>query len=872
MAQPGSLLDTGDKIASIVGAAVAVLGLVVALRSGRERSRGGWTRAAVITLAAVGFALALLLVLPGVPAVVSRAAAWSIVPLLAGMAVLLGRVRRERRRPDPSLTALLEAQRADATRHRYRFFGHVPALTELYVRQRVRLDGRSEGEGSRTINAVQVLRAQRHAVVLGDAGAGKSIFLAMVADELARHLLAGRPTGEFAVSVHASDLASLHLPQALAQAVQRDLDITLPSSTFEKPPAVGRSWRVLVDGLDEVADAHKRSTVLWRIRDLLAADSHYRFLIASRPLTESELLELRGPAVGEYELRPFDRADLAEFAARWFVARHPTDLRRAKQQAALFQARVAGARLGPVARIPLLATIAALVFEQERERALPSSRAALYERFVQHLLNGQPSLARLRQAAEPELLSRGVGGRAVAQWLWSDIDVHVSELLDTCGAAWLADPGVRLTDVAGTWVKEHTRYDLVRVSPDGGQMLRDLLLATGVFTLHRDRVAFAHQSFAEYFAARAGEPTFDPERWRVQAANPATRSLAGFAAARRPDSDRLVTGLLDSANVVAAGDLLADGVPVAAATRTRIVDSLLRQITDESVQAPDALRILGELSVDTDVLARMTGVVLDPDVSVWARAFIADRVADIESAAGIKLLRSLMPHASSTELEWIVNTLEERGVRINPELDLPQPDEAAPDGGKPLGVLGQHALRQRLADVSASDRERLEAARHLADSGDLEPLRAMVDAVDISRLQRVRIAVALADAGDPETLRLLATKANLERWPPADPADGLRASFAAGVDLFGRGDRHALGVLRAIVDEAPDYPMAFGAAAHLADAGDLKPLSKLAQGSGQPQVRIAAARRLAQMGGDVVVLERALNGALRPQAEALIPR
>jgi len=117
MTQLGSFLDTGDKVASIVGAAAGLAGLWIAVQGGR----------------------------------------------------------RLRRRPDARVTALLTAQRADAARHRYRFFGeHVPALTDLYVRPRATLGGPAEGEKARTVQANQVLTAHRHAVVLGDAGAGNA--------------------------------------------------------------------------------------------------------------------------------------------------------------------------------------------------------------------------------------------------------------------------------------------------------------------------------------------------------------------------------------------------------------------------------------------------------------------------------------------------------------------------------------------------------------------------------------------------------------------------------------------------------------------------------------------------------------------------
>lgn len=280
--------------------------------------------------------------------------------------------------------------------------------------------------------------------------------------------------------VPASDLVGRRLPDALARAVRRDLAVNLSAEVFERQLTGDGLWRVLVDGLDEIVAARDRSEVLWKIKGMLAHPGPYRFVLTCRPLNETELAELRGTAVGIYDLRPFDRRELDQFAHRWFAARFPDDRRHADRTASRFLARVAGARLGPVARVPLLATIAALVYESENDRALPSSRAALYDRFVDHLLDGRNSLDRFRKAIEPDLLSRGTEGAAAALWLRSDIRQHVGSLLQACGAAWMTDPEVRLTVVATAWNNAAAPYDL---GPDRDRLLRELLLTTGVCTL-----------------------------------------------------------------------------------------------------------------------------------------------------------------------------------------------------------------------------------------------------------------------------------------------------------------------------------------------------------------------------------------------------
>jgi predicted NACHT family NTPase len=188
------------------------------------------------------------------------------------------------------------------------------------------------------VQATQILTAHRHAVLLGDAGAGKSTFLATVAGDFAARARSRRGRGDIAVIVPAADLVGRRLPDALARAVHRDLAVDLPAEVFERPPAGGRSWRVLLDGLDEVVAAQDRSEVLWRIKGLLADSGSYRFVFTCRPLAAPELAELHGPAVGVYDLRSFDRRELDEFAHRWFAARFPDDRRRADRTAGRFLA------------------------------------------------------------------------------------------------------------------------------------------------------------------------------------------------------------------------------------------------------------------------------------------------------------------------------------------------------------------------------------------------------------------------------------------------------------------------------------------------------------------------------------------------------
>jgi len=327
----------------------------------------------------------------------------------------------------------------------------------------------------------------------------------------------------------------------------------------------------------------------------------------------------------------------------------------------------------------------------------------------------------------------------------------------------------------------------------------------------------------------------------------ALRARAQFV---RREPERAQHGLVERA----AGDLLADGIPVLPETRGRVVDLLLHEVAAENEAAPEALRILGELSLDAEVLERMAGVARSPEASWWTRALVADRIADVDVATGHELLRAVAQHADEVLRAWIVDTLHERGGQVDPTLRVPLAADAAP-ANRSLGTLGRYALTQRVADTRASDTERFAAAVQLAAGEDLAPLRAMAGATDLDAFERVRPARALADAGEPGLLRELSAAG-----PP-------HARYAAALALFDRGDPAAGPALSAVADEFPGRPMAFGAAARCAELGDRDPLSRLAARPGQVELRLCAARRLAAL-GDVRALRRLLDEPLEPGIEA----
>ncbi|WIM92842.1 NACHT domain-containing protein [Actinoplanes oblitus] len=837
MSDFASWLEISDKIGSVVGAATGVLALVLDHRSrsaeppqvARHRVR----LATVFALALLAFGLVAfgLLALsahfaPGLPAALPATAGWALPPLAIATLIIALRARRAGRSPrmirPPELDQLAIAQQAEVV-HRYHFFGfHAPALSEIHVRRRMSTSGTREADRHTLIDADGLLDRQAHALILGGAGSGKSTVAAMMVREAARLALTGN-TPRMAVACTAADLTDQELPEALAAATLRDLGVAATAALFQRPPLPGGTWLVIVDGADEVIDTDARARMLWRLHSLLQKEvTLHRIIVTSRALPTAELAELRRPGVEEYELRPFDRTDLDAFARRWFAARLPGDPDAATRNAILFLARLAGARLGPVARIPLLATIAAMVFEQADSRALPTSRALLYESFIDHLMDGRHELSSARRGLLAALRSRGQDGKGVATWFDDDFYPIIGRLLDAMGVATFDDPAADLLTVALDWIDRNAPLPLTALLPGARQTIDDILRATAVLTPRQGRLLFAHQSFADFFAARATARCFDADAWYALAADPAARSRAAFAAAWQPTSDHLVRTLLDDRqDAVAAGDMIADGVPVGDRTRQRVVTALVEQLNHDAPTTAECLRVIRELCADLAALSRIAELANDAGTEPWVRAMLADAIADIDRATGVRVLRDVMRTAPRDVQDWVAGVLDERGIPAEPAREAM--DAPGITVRRPLGRIGRLALARRAGDPRTGDRERLAAATRLCDDGDTEPLRALLDDPETDLMVRFRAAIVFAEHGEDAPLYGLARGDNL--LSGVSSTTWLR--FLAVRDLIRRDARGTDEILHALVTDSGQVPLTYGAAALLAQSGEPDVLERM---------------------------------------------
>ncbi|MER6113570.1 helix-turn-helix domain-containing protein [Streptomyces hirsutus] len=288
-----------------------------------------------------------------------------------------------------------------------------PPLSVVYLRQQARpqmlVDG-STGAGAGLMDADTVLGGDRSCLILAGPGAGKSSLLRTGLSASVGHWSAGFRERGLAVLVKAADLVDrVTLPEAIARSVTAELSDhglleALPPEFFRTHPAPGLPWQVLVDGLDEIADASSRRRVLTMIgevhrkqqedlkkqqelKEQPAVRPLYRFVVATRPLPRREIV---GAAFREdvlaLQLEPFAPADLRRFATGWFTA---LSLPLPGRAADSFVEALDRTQLAEQARTPLMATMLCQVYAADPGRRLPTGRSGLYERFIDLLYERQ---------------------------------------------------------------------------------------------------------------------------------------------------------------------------------------------------------------------------------------------------------------------------------------------------------------------------------------------------------------------------------------------------------------------------------------------------------------------------------------------------
>ncbi|MGW7210561.1 caspase, EACC1-associated type [Streptomyces sp. NPDC054837] len=394
------------------------------------------------------------------------------------------------------LTDLMHAQVQAARELPYRVFGsRAPLLPDIYVRQLLRapsthadsLGAEKDGhqpQATLRLPLSALLQSDRHRCVIAGPGGGKSTMTLHLTASLATSWLSDATGADLLpLRVSARQLASRlsrSWQTALAEALTAELGSHLPqlvAPDLLATPPDGTRWLVIIDGLDEITDPDTRAQLI-AVLDGMVADTTGqgpRLLMTTRPLDVASNTRVQNFVhTDHYTLEPFDRDTLKDFAHTWFGDRD-------QELATDFLRRLDDARIAELAQVPLLATVAAVMVEQRPDRKLPTSRFALYEAFITHLL------ARGR--------SRTPADSSPAGQLHSDR----VDLLELLAIAHLEG----IDDLASAVRDSRPPPDDYKIRADEwGALLTATLTDTGLVTVHGGALRFLHQSFAEHLAAR----------------------------------------------------------------------------------------------------------------------------------------------------------------------------------------------------------------------------------------------------------------------------------------------------------------------------------------------------------------------------------
>ncbi|CNE32512.1 putative NTPase (NACHT family) [Mycobacterium tuberculosis] len=504
------------------------------------------------------------------------------------------------------------------------------------------------------------LTGGRVLAVLGAAGSGKTTLARHTALEMAERrwhsawrrrrlpvLLYLRDHAEQITSEHPDGLARIAVTAPWLNGV-------ISAEWLEKRLARGRCV-VLLDGLDEVADAQDRSRVVQWVEDAIDGHPDNAFVVTSRPLGYDGNRLSRADVL---QVQRFTGGQIRAFLHAWYRAierrsRHgdtrETD-RIAAQAADDLLHRITGRpTLYDLAANPLLLTMIANVHRYRG--SLPGSRAALYEEVCQVLLH--------RRQEAKNLTDPGMDG------LSGEKKERIAQEL-----AWymmrrsLRDIPVEEAERAIRAVLQRTAPD---VTPEG---FLTYVKRSGLLLEHQyRRYGFAHLTLQEYLAAALVPGHASRRQLLVDSVSDPWWRETTLLWAARADASPVVEACLAIRTITALN------LAYACANEARELDPALRDRLDELLTNPsgtaDEVRLLDGVAAarvlqDTHTLEDGARICANPVTSdLWYRHALA------RGATPSRLNYGPWTNGIKDFLTWL-NSLFDDGTGYR----LPSPDEA----------------------------------------------------------------------------------------------------------------------------------------------------------------------------------------------------
>ncbi|WIX85053.1 hypothetical protein [Amycolatopsis sp. DG1A-15b] len=600
----------------------------------------------------------------------------------------------------PKIVSLLRAQLQNAEKMPYRLPGaRRPSLATVYVRQDVTtgtelqpsdqarplpvLDGKGRlidfpGPPPARLTVRPPSRSMRealdggeHLLVTGGPGQGKSTLSLRLAAEAARcwqGVADSPPLREpvLPLRLTARELATrLELPfyEALAESVRGEYGAML-AQPLRPEDLTGRvagcRWLLLVDGLDEVADAALRDQLV-TVLAAWASDAVYRVVLTTRPIEGATLAPFQRIGAARYELLPFDEGTFRLFAGHWFA--------ESAGAAERFVRQIRDAHLDELVRVPLLATIAAIIFEKYADRPLPDNQYELYETYLEYL--------RSAHSVPP-----------------GPFDSCCGRLLEYLGRVRLEED-TSLSAAACRWVGEK----LPELGAETGwrERLIGHLAAVGPFLFRADDLGFLHHSFAEHLAATANArllpETFDPAHQDfaelLHAAEPeergryARRVLLHYTRLRPAEADRLIQHLHGNGpqQHLLAARLLAWHVPAGTDVMTAFLETA--RAWAATTQYPGG-----------KILAEVSRAAHHPELVGWLQSLMRDDGLPWPSRveAAVALGTRLDNDARAEAVGMLRTVVRSVGIDVRARLDAVDALSQCGDDEREAAVLGLEAV------------------------------------------------------------------------------------------------------------------------------------------------------------------------------------
>ncbi|WP_410570060.1 NACHT domain-containing protein [Amycolatopsis sp. cmx-4-61] len=781
--------------------------------------------------------------------------------------------------------------------------GNTPPLTDVYVRQRVRvgearprppLPGKLggpvsavAGDGaawasvppprrvSERMSAEEILARDRICVIVGTPGGGKT---SLFRTHLVR-AVAARTAGELEtplpILVSAAALSGRPLAAALAEAATAELGSfglleKLPDDLFKDCPYEDVPWLVMVDGLDEITDPAARRNLLAALEQISdgGRGGQYRFVIATRPLPEWELAVL-GAQAPVYELEPFTWADLNRVSADWFRV---LGLQNPDRVAERFASAVRRTRIFGLARTPLMATLLCQLHGANPSAPLPASRGDIFRKYVEQLTRRMQSADTSGIQAQVRAALTRYGDEALGEG-WRTLE-RLPELISRSAAELHGGRSDSILEVfSGLPGAECPKRVPVTV---WREYLQSLLLRSGLVILRGGELSFFHQTVGEFLAAahatRSASACVEslaalfPTRRRV----PLVERLFVRRASPPPEVDASYTGfVLDQCGAVpdAVADCLLRLVDRGGLAGCGFIAVLLRLGTHvpRSVvlamarKLVDLVWILGN-TVKPAPPRRARGVVRS-DQERFEKAFLALRLlGSVGSEDALDWMRSI---ACDNDLHPAVRARAAEAV-LDLDVDVTTAvgllDELARNksiGSRMRATLAARVesldpdhvsrlLAELARDATLAGRERVASVMTLRGHDARLASDLFVElALDtrMSGYSRVRAAGVLAGAGDVRGIELLDGLARAADLPIYIREEAVRALVKHG------GSRAETVLSKLGSDLAVEPHIGIRAAGALAERGDkdaLKELERIAmQHLSDPNVRIGAVEMLA---------------------------